>query len=110
MPDGALRAQGSSEPGGTELAARTLEKRLGLGEGEIRAALELGRSKDFERTPLYQRVFAMADRAEGRPLPRALVPRIELQGPKISRHLTTAWYADSVEAKFRRCLSRQNPA
>jgi hypothetical protein len=55
-------------------------------------------------------VFARAERIEGRPLPRALVPRIELQGPKITRHLTTAWYAESVEAKFRRCLARQNPS
>jgi hypothetical protein len=110
VADGALQAPGSAAPGSTELAARTLAAALGVSEGEIRAALEQGRSKDFERTALYQRVFERAERIEGHRVPRALVPRIELQGPKLTRHLTTAWYADSVDAKFRRCLSRQNPS
>jgi uncharacterized protein DUF1615 len=110
VADGALQTPGSSAPGSTELAARTLAAALRLSDGEIRAALEQGRSKDFEHTALYQRVFARAERIEGHSLPRALVPRIELQGPKLTRHLTTAWYADSVDAKFRRCLLRQNPS
>ena len=57
-------------------------------------------------TPLYQKVFALADKAEGRPLPRAAIPRIELHGPKIARRLTTEWYARRVDQRFQRCLSR----
>src|ERR1039457_626978 len=54
----------------------------------------------------YQRVFALAERAQGRTLSRALVPRIQLQGPKITRALTTNWYAHRVEDRFERCMGR----
>jgi hypothetical protein len=39
-------------------------------------------------------------------LPRAVVPQIHLEGPKISRNLTTEWYARRVDERFRQCLSR----
>jgi len=39
-------------------------------------------------------------------LPRALIPRIKLQSPKITRSLTTAWYAGRVDERFKRCLDR----
>ena len=59
-----------------------------------------------ERTTLYQRVFALADKAEGRPLPRAMLRQIELHSPKITRKLTTAWFANLVDERHRRCLAR----
>jgi hypothetical protein len=71
----------------------------------IHKALEQAKTEDFGRTELYRRVFALADQAEGRPLPRALVPRIQLHGPKIARSLTTDWYARRVDQRFKRCLS-----
>jgi Protein of unknown function (DUF1615) len=75
-----------------------------MGDGAIHSALEQGKTADFERTQLYQRVFALADQAARRALPRALVPRIQLHGPKISRSLTTDWYAHRVDQRFKRCL------
>jgi hypothetical protein len=106
-PDGALLAQGgdAQNAGSTELAVRTLAGKLNIDAVAIHKALEQGRSADFERTPLYQRVFALAEQAEGQALPRALVPRIKLQGPKITRNLTTDWYAHRVDDRFRRCLN-----
>ena len=104
--DGALLPRGGDEkdPGSTELALRALAPRLNLDDGAIHSALEQGRSGSFVRTSLYLRVFALADRAAGRPMPREWVPHIQLHGPKISRNLTTAWYADRVDQRFKRCL------
>lgn len=106
-PDGALLpVNGSSDVGNTESAVRALGNRLGIGADAIHSALEEGRSEAFERTPLYERVFAFAEKSRGRPSPRALVPRIKLQSPKISRNLTTDWYAHRVEGRFQQCLKR----
>lgn len=102
--DGALLPhEPGAAPGPTELAARALGKRLHLDDEAIHAALEQGRSPQFERTRLYRGVFALADRVQGRAVPRALLPQIELEGPKISRRLTTAWYAQRVDERFKRC-------
>jgi Protein of unknown function (DUF1615) len=105
-PDGALLPHDSEVkgPGSTELAVRALSKRLNMGDSAIHNALEQGKAADFDRTELYQRVFALADRAAGQRLPRALVPRIQLHGPKIARSLTTEWYAHRVDQRFKRCL------
>jgi len=106
-PDGALLPHGgdANSPGSTESALRALGKRLGMEDIAIHKALERGKTEDFDRTALYRRVFALADQTEGRPLPRALVPRIQLHGPKIARSLTTDWYARRVDQRFKRCLS-----
>ena len=71
----------------------------------IHEALAQGRSKSFETTALYQRVFALADRMVGRQLPRAMVPSIKLGGPKIKRNLSTSWYAHRVDDRFKGCLN-----
>jgi hypothetical protein len=108
IPDGALLPHGGDEkdPGSTELAVRALSRRLNLDDGAIHSALEQGKGAGFERTSLYSRVFALADQAARRPMPREWVPHIQLHGPKISRELTTAWYAGRVDQRFKRCLTQ----
>jgi hypothetical protein len=108
--DGALLAHDGDarNPGDTESAARMLGRRLNLSDSAIHAALEQARTMEFERTPLYQRVFAAADAAAGRQTARAVLPQIELHSPKITRKLTTAWYANRVDQRFRRCLGETN--
>ncbi len=95
-----------ARPGATELAVRSIGKRLKMSNDAIRRALEQGTRHEFEHTSLYTRVFDLAERLERRPLPRAVVPNIVLRGPKISRKLTTAWFANRVEERQRRCLAR----
>lgn len=105
--DGALLPRDeAAQPGSTELAARVVAARVGIGDGAVRRALEQGRRPEFENTPLYSHVFDVAERNEGHAFPRALVPTIDLQSPKISRHLTTAWYAAQVDRRYQRCLAR----
>jgi hypothetical protein len=109
-PDGDLvRFSGgepAKEPGSTELATRVIAARLRLDEGDIRHDLELGRSAEFSKSRLYMRVFELADRAAGSPAPRAVIPRIELQSAKITRRLTTEWFAKRVAERQRTCLAR----
>ncbi|MGE5160125.1 MAG: DUF1615 domain-containing protein [Betaproteobacteria bacterium] len=106
--DGDLLPPGAKEgtTGETERAVQALAPRLGLGAAAIRADLEQGDKPGFERTRLYERVFAEADRAEGRAVPRAVVPDIALKSPKITRKLTTEWFARRVDERFRRCLAK----
>ena len=107
IADGALLPHDSdvNSPGDTELALRTLASRLKMSTGAIHSALLDGRTKGFEATPLYQRVFDMAEQRSGVKQPRAMVPRIKLAGPKIKRSLTTDWYAHRVDDRFKRCLA-----
>ena len=105
--DGDLLRFGSSasEPSKTELAIRKVAALLDLTEAQIHSDLERGEDADFERTRLYKRVFELADQAgSGRPMARALVPRIRLESPKITRQLTTDWFAHRVDERYRRCL------
>jgi hypothetical protein len=107
VPDGDLvRHAGDTRPGSTEAAARVLAERLGMNEREIRRDLEQGDGPALERTPLYERVYTLAERTQGRTLPRAAVPQIDLHSPKITRKLTTAWFAGRVDTRYQRCLAR----
>lgn len=100
------RPRGSSRIGATEAAVRSLAPQLDMTERQIRRALERGERFDFEDTDLYERVFAMAEQRAGKPLPRAVVPRITLESPKITRKLTTAWFATRVQERYQRCINR----
>ncbi len=97
---------GDAPAGNTETAARVLAERLRMSESDIRRDLEKGDGEALERTTLYERVYTLADKLEGRRLPRAVVPTIELRSPKITRKLTTAWFANRVDERYRRCLAR----
>jgi len=107
VADGTLLPHDSdlNNPGATELALRTLAAQLKMSNGAIREALSAGKTKALESAPLYQRIFAMAERRAGYTLPRAMVPRIKIVGPKIKRNLTTDWYAHRVEDRFKHCLA-----
>jgi hypothetical protein len=109
VPDGALLPN-NGDLGNTEVAVRALGSRLNIGEDSIHGALEEGKSADFAHTSLYKRVFSLAEQSQGRPAPHALVPKIKLQGPKISRDLTTDWYAHRVDGRFQQCLKKADGA
>jgi hypothetical protein len=109
VADGALLPHDggrNAPPGATELAVRSLEPRLDAGDDAVYRALTQAKTEDLENNPIYQRVFVLAEQAEHRNLPRAAVPNIELHGPKITRRLTTEWYANRVNGRFERCLNR----
>jgi len=102
--DGDLIAYGSSEAGTTEHAVRKLATKLDMSNSDIRRQLEKGDSLAFEKTDLYQQVFALAEKKSGKALPRAILPGIQLESPKITRNLTTAWFAKRVDDRRARCM------
>ena len=104
--DGDLIAPGAIMPGSTEQAARKLGRQLGLRNTQIRSQLEESDSLEFEHTELYRGVFALADAKAGKQVPRAVLPGIELKSPKITRKLTTAWFAGRVDERYERCMRR----
>jgi len=107
--DGDLLVPGAAidAPGATEAALRNIAQRLSMDAAGIRDALAQGHRDGFSRTELYRQVFAIADaKGTGKPVPRARVPDIALSSPKITRNLTTAWFADRVNARWKACLAR----
>lgn len=106
--DGDLLTPGAplARPGQTERAVRTLAAELRMDDRAIRDALERGSRLDFDDTDLYARVYALAEARAGKPLPRAIMPGIRLESPKITRELTTAWFATRVDERYRNCLQR----
>ena len=106
--DGDLLRHGraAEEPSNTELAIRKVADKIGLDDAAIRRDLERGQEDAFTRTKLIQRLFELADKAAKRTLPRAVVPTIRLQSPKITRKLTTEWFARRVDERHERCIAR----
>ena len=107
--DGDLLTPGASmnKPGATEAALRSIDMLLGMDAPAIRADLKRGDAAGFDETALYRAVFAIADRkGSGKPVPRARVPDIALESPKITRKLTTAWFAGRVDARWKACMAR----
>lgn len=107
--DGDLLIPGNSleSPSNTEVAVRKIASRLDRDARDIRDDLEKGDGDEFERTKTYRRVFELAEQQRGKPLPRAVVPQIRLQSAKITRKLTTQWFANRVNERYRQCLARR---
>jgi hypothetical protein len=97
-------------PSKVETTLHGLAGPLKMSPSEIRRDLLLEKSAGFGNSPLFIRVLALADKQAGKPQPREFMPRIELKSPKITRKLTTEWFARRVEERYRHCLARADTA
>ncbi len=106
--DGDVLTPGASldRPGETEQAVRSLGRELAMDDVDIRTALKRADRLDFNDSRLFTQVFTLAERRAGTTLPREMLPGIRLESPKISRELTTAWFAERVYDRYQRCLAR----
>ena len=95
-----------AETSAVERALRALGRRLKLSDEQIRRDLLHEKSAGFSDTALFLRLFPLAEKAAGQALPRQAMPKIALKSPKISRKLSTEWFADRVHTRFRNCLER----
>jgi hypothetical protein len=106
--DGDLLNPGAplDRPGETEAALRTLSAGLDMDARAIREALSRADRLEFNDSALYRSVFEIAEARAGKVLPREMIPGIRLESPKITRELTTAWFAQRVDGRYRACLAR----
>lgn len=110
-PDGDLmryeNGQPATVPSSVEEAAIGIAKQLDMSRPQIRRDLLLEKTATFGRSPLFNRVFELAEK-DAKPMRRQALPQIDLKSPKISRKLTTEWFAKRVEGRYRTCLGRSN--
>ncbi|STR41367.1 outer membrane lipoprotein [Klebsiella michiganensis] len=105
--DGDLIRYDSDEAGTTELAVRRLSSQLAMSDDDIHRQLKKGDTLAFEESDLYKQVFRIADKKAGKTLPREVLPGIQLESPKITRNLTTAWFAKRVDDRRASCMARR---
>lgn len=104
--DGDLVRYDSDLPGKTELAVHSIASRVNMSKQAIHQSLLRGDTADFAQTDLYHRVFTLADKQAGKRQPRAVLPGIQLKSPKITRNLTTAWFAKRVDDREQACVRK----
>jgi hypothetical protein len=93
-------------PSEVESALRKLAGALHMSHADIRRDLLREKQAEFRETSLYQRLFLLADKAAGTAQPRQAMPKIDLKSPKITRQITTEWFARRVDGRYRACLAR----
>ena len=67
--------------------------------------LKREKQADFIQTAVYQWISELHQKRFGAIL-KEQVPTIVLKSDKITRKLTTQWYADNVNRRFKNCLNR----
>jgi hypothetical protein len=78
----------------------------GLSGWRVRRDTRKEKTLEFEDTDTYQRVREVWQNKHGKPPPYARVPTVALSSPKITRKLTTAWFADRVKRRYLSCRTR----
>ena len=108
-PDGDLLryedGKPASVPSSVEETAIGIAAKLDMSRPQIRRDLLLEKTMAFGRSPLFNRVFELAEK-QGKPMARQAMPQIDLKSPKITRKLTTEWFARRVEGRYKTCLTR----
>lgn len=94
-----------SDPSQAWRALLALQAELGVNAAQIERDLKLEKQFAFEQSVTYRRLYQLADKRGLKPA-REQLPDIDLNSPKITRKLTTAWFADRCEARYRTCLAR----
>jgi hypothetical protein len=76
----------------------------GLTAAQIRRDLLREKTLELEETETYRAVVAAGRRA-GRAAEYARLPELALDSPKLTRPLSTAWFAHAVDRRYQVCLA-----
>ncbi|TXJ10336.1 MAG: DUF1615 family protein [Acinetobacter sp.] len=72
----------------------------------IRSDLKQEKTQDFEDTTTYQYVVKHYEKQTGQEAPYAIMPKVIISGPKLSRDYNTNWFASRVNGRYLRCMSQ----
>ncbi|MEC5384700.1 DUF1615 domain-containing protein [Uliginosibacterium sp. H3] len=97
----------TATPSLTQRALERQRNRLGMSVADIRRDLLLEKTERFTTTPLWLKLFALADATAGTPQARFAMPQIAVHSPKFNRTITTSGYALQVDGRFANCMTRQ---
>ena len=91
----------------TETALRAVIRKfnLGIDDKKLRADLLKEKSADLPATQTYLQLRDLSARTTKQPVAFAEIPSIELNSPKIRRHMTTQNFAESVDKRYQKCVA-----
>jgi hypothetical protein len=77
-----------------------------LSERRVRQDVSKEKTLAFERTQTYGAITRLYAQRFGRSPEYAVLPEVELVSPKLRGKRSTAWFARSVDRRYRACLQR----
>lgn len=81
------------------------ENKLNLSNANIRGDLLKEKEQEFEDTEIYKKLNKLYAEKFNKQAPYAIMPNVEITGPKLSRDYNTNWYANRVNGRYLRCAS-----
>ena len=78
-----------------------------LAEVQLRKDVRLEKTLEFEQTETWRRVRATFKEKQGKDPSYAVLPTVALDSPKLKQGLSTKWFAERVEKRYKDCLKRQ---
>jgi len=77
-----------------------------LSSRDIRRDLLAEKTLAFEDTATFRAIRSVTAQRAGHPTPYAILPEVALSSPKLSRTLSTEWFAHAVDRRYQTCLTR----
>lgn len=71
---------------------------------QLRKDLKLEKTKKFEETQTYQFVMKRYQEKFNKEAPYAIMPKVVISGPKLSRDYNTNWFAERVNGRYKQCM------
>jgi hypothetical protein len=81
-----------------------------LSERRVRKDVREEKTLAFEETDTWSAIKRAYQEVTGQPPEYARLPSVVIRSPKLSGDRSTAWFAQSVNKRFQRCLGRATPA
>ncbi len=95
-----------AQAGQTEQALQTLSTTVPeLTVRQIRQDLRKEKTKDFENTLTYTYIKDAYGKKTGKYPPYAIMPKVTISGPKLSKDYNTNWFATRVDKRYQTCIA-----